>query len=145
MVEFYGRLCCDSNTQKVTFTGPVRGERSGSFASVKPAKGGGSIQHSYPKTDRRVFCPKGTCVVAYYHTHPHSPNFSDADKRYIKLGENGSEGTVAYYMSNGKKLKRIEPLRTDDSRDVRSGGNIQVSGWPVDPLEVELSLEDDVP
>lgn len=48
-------------------------------------------------------------------------------------------------MSNGKKLKRIEPLRTDDSRDVRSGGNIQVSGWPVDPLEVELSLEDDVP
>ena len=74
-----------------------------------------------------------------------TPNFSDADKSYIKLGENGSEGTVAYYMSNGKKLKRIEPLRTDDSRDVKSGGNIQVSGWPVDPLEVELSLEDDVP
>ena len=74
-----------------------------------------------------------------------TPNFSDADKSYIKLGENDSEGTVAYYMSNGKKLKRIEPLRTDDSRDVRSGGNIQVSGWPVDPLEVELSLEDDVP
>ena len=74
-----------------------------------------------------------------------TPNFSDADKSYIKLGENGSEGTVAYYMSNGKKLKRIEPLRTDDSRDVKSGGNIQVSGWPADPLEVELSLEDDVP
>ena len=74
-----------------------------------------------------------------------TPNFSDADKSYIKLGENGSEGTVAYYMSNGKKLKRIEPLRTDDFRDVRSGGNIQVSGWPADPLEVELSLEDDVP
>ena len=91
---------------------------------------------AYPKTDPRVFCPKGTCVVAYYHTHPSSPNFSKNDKRYIQ------GGTVSYYMSNGDVLKRIDPQREKGVDDLKGGELALPNGeYAISPRVVDLKIE----
>ena len=136
MVEFYGRICCDPRSKKVTYTGPISGDSGGKFAAIKSDGGGGWVPHSYPKSDPRVRCPKGTCVVAYYHTHPKTPNFSKSDITYIR------DGVVAYYMSDGNVLKRLSPERTKDKSDLKGGGSVLPTGeYAVLPTKiVELGL-----
>lgn len=136
--EYYGQICCDK-CNKVTFTGPVRGydDRRSKLAAFPLYANGDILPHSYPKTDPRVKCPKGTVTVAYYHTHPSGSNFSNNDKGYIKSGAN------AYYMSNGMVFKRLVPQKTDDISDVNaeSGAMISgsVSGYPLTPRLDDLT------
>jgi RHS repeat-associated protein len=78
--EYAGYICCNKQTKKVTSTGPYPGTWKNMDANEefteKPWEVTSKATTANITDDEKTKCPKGTDAVAFYHTHPDSPEFS---------------------------------------------------------------------
>jgi len=90
--EFGGNICCNLKTKEVTATGPVKGrfEKTERFEGKFIYVGGAFDSTKAPP------CPKGTKVVAVYHSHPDGSKFSKLGKKGINDDNPSDELWTAY-------------------------------------------------
>ena len=82
--EYAGYICCNRETKKVSSTGPYSGtwrieNSEPEQLTEEPWKYSSIATTQNIIEDEKTECPKPTDAVAFYHTHPASPNFSLGD------------------------------------------------------------------